>query len=427
MPSIKKNSVLENNEDNIIRASKKITKTSLRNMPVQATEINGLAPPSAPKMTMFKTSQTANAARNPDMAIRSAVVSEDQVKEYSNEFIAMLDLILATLLKLITYQREGTIANRASEDPIYFEELHGRHIPVPSKYVVGSGRTKGSKNKPKPETASHPKISQFFAPSLWQATNNEDDMESKEVEEDLQGAEEPPRFFSNMSETAKKAPPSQAYSSLSDLARIARVQRSMNGDDDRSEHDTIPPSEYGSDGEIPHFRLYGNAERFNPPSDDGSDSSSSGSDGGSDSGSDSGSDIEDAYHDFSRRAPQPSPLVDIIIQLLTLLNKADAYYNGRVRKNINSIDRVDIDTITNRLENIVIQFNRINHEYLVIHIENGSQLFGSLFKAFDKFRTDVLSGLKGYSPARRGGAMTYGSVPTHFNSVIRKIPTKYLL
>jgi len=89
---------------------------------------------------------------------------------------------------------------------------------------------------------------------------------------------------------------------------------------------------------------------------------------------------------------------------------------------------VDIDTITNRLENIVIQFNRINHEYLVIHIENGSQLFGSLFKAFDKFRTDVLSGLKGYSPARRGGAMmTYGSVPTHFNSVIRQIPTKYLL
>jgi hypothetical protein len=193
MPVIKQNKILASNPDSVYSASKQLQTLSLRNM--------------------------GNNTQNPDTAIKSSIILKDGVSNDANDFLSSLDILDSNLELIVSYVGMGINLFNTSN---FAGRFNARRHLLPAQTraleelnynpISGSGRPKGSKNKPKTIP-----VQQQTIPSLWNATSAEENMEMKQQEEIAEQGNEWLDFYNQFGSAPNQPPASIAYGSLSSM------------------------------------------------------------------------------------------------------------------------------------------------------------------------------------------------------------------
>lgn len=349
----------------------------------------------------------SNNMSNPDTSIASAIILKDDVKDDSNDFIAGLNILETNLQQIIAYvnQSEKMTLQNTGRTFLYPDPKNLNKIPNYNP-VSGAGRKKGSKNKPK---------NLPLEPSLLDADNAEENMDVQHQQQDLIGNEWAD-FYANMG----SAP-------IEPLSSVAIGKQ---------EYPEYPDAVEESDDEVE--AISGEldtpetiARDLNPPNDS--------------------SDDEDDEDDFIFPTTNENPLINSMVRVSELITRLNVNFNGKIKRNINMLDKLDVQSIANESENVARTFNKIKGEYIGFTIENGDIFYETMLSRMNKLRTDILIAVKSYAPKRqqggmmsqnmmsRGGVISGGSyatspmgynspvIPTIYNSYVRNCPTKYLM
>ena len=410
-------------------------------------------------------SNMANGSLNPDVA--SNIIysgKEAKAKTYSTQFISGLEQIKLLFLSIITYQKQGVrdlVNTYGIDNPIiqpliqdYADEPiqlpHDINKPPKKRFniplenlnpnrVVGSGRPKGSKNRPK-NISGIPDIRDIMAStssnSMWGTMGTEADMTSPQLnQQNLQGALPASRFSPNI----QGAPlPSVATTSISSRPNPSNSVHSVHSANSGNQSDSDSESDnesVSSQGSVATGNMMGNLFNSPDPSDD---------------------EFEEDEPIFGPniKLPKKLPIADAIIKASSMVEKVNVYFLGKLKPIFNYLDQLEIDKIIQVIGETNNDFNHINHVYIADIVENGDMVYDVLRTRFKKLILDVYISYKGYAPPvpsfsiptlgsniprfketpkpfndsiKTGAGMTDRFIPTHFNKNIRSIPTKYLL
>jgi len=434
MPVIKQNKILASNPDSIYSASKQVQTLSLRNM--------------------------RNNTGNPDTAIKSSIILRDNVSNDVNDFLSSLDILDSNFELIVSYVGMGiNLFNKSNFDGKF--NVRRGFLPEQEKAleelnynpISGSGRKKGSKNKPKLVV-----VGQQTIPSLWNATSAEEKMEEKQQDEIAEDGNEWYDFYSSFGSAPTQPPASVAYGSLSGMYQdtpsyledaveesddeadainaslgITNPSITMGTADDSSDEE----SDEESDDEVSaNVSLPSSASRYNPSSPSGS--SPSGSSGSSTS-------LVSDISTLRNPLPNENPLINSLVKVAEMITKMNVFFNGKIKRNINMLDKLEVQKIASESESVARTFNKIDGEYISINVENGQVFYDNLLAKMNKLRTDVMISVKSYAPTRQGakammGAGMYGGsyhtspiglnapiIPSVYSANVRRCPTKYLM
>jgi len=449
MPVIKQNKILASNPDSIFSASKRIQTMSLRNM--------------------------TNNTSNPDTAVKSAITLKDGVINDANEFLSGLDILDTNLNQIIAYVNAGEeLFSRVnfgttSYNPYANMRSRTRALAEDLNYnpVSGSGRPKGSKNKPK-----EMEVGQQTIPSLWGATNAEEKMEMPHQEDIGQDGTEWADFYSSMAGAPINPPASVAYGSLSSMyqSNPEYLDNAVEESDDEAEAvsgsagvetETTPSVTMGtaddadsSDDEMSYSSFGARTKSTNAPST--KSSSSKGTPPDDDDEDPEGTAGTSSWGDESFKNPVPNenPLINSMVRVSELITRLNVNFNGKIKRNINMLDKLDVQALASKSEEVAKTFNKISGEYIGQHIENGVIFYDTMLIRMNKLRTDILIAVKSYTPKKQGAGMMSDSmrggassgagmcggsfqtspmgynapnIHTIYNSYVRSCPTKYLM
>jgi hypothetical protein len=151
---------------------------------------------------------------------------------------------------------------------------------------------------------------------------------------------------------------------------------------------------------------------------------------------DEGDDI--LLNDLKDTYVKPNTVILIISKLISLISKANILFNGRIKKNINYFDKLDIQDMADKVETIVETHDKTPLEVINISVSNGNELVDALKKSLDKLYNDVAIAIKSYSSQRQQGGSRRAPKMVHQKAGISNInmnplskykncPTKYLL
>jgi hypothetical protein len=124
-----------------------------------------------------------------------------------------------------------------------------------------------------------------------------------------------------------------------------------------------------------------------------------------------------------------NPVLFTMTKLIALISKANILFNARIKKNINYFDRLDVEDMANKIDDLQTKFNYTNFEVVEIYLDNGEALVNAVASAFDKLYNDVAIAVKSYAQkAQSGGSISGGSLKKlSFQEFYKNCPTKYLL
>jgi hypothetical protein len=457
MPVIKQNKILASNPDSVYSASKKVQTMSLRNM--------------------------TNNTGNPDTAVKSAITLKDGVINDANEFLSGLDILDTNLNQIIAYVNAGeelfSRVNFATSAYNPYANMRRRNPSLVEfenyNPVSGSGRPKGSKNKSK-----EVQVGQQTIPSLWGATSAEENMELPLQQQNELFGNEWADFYSSMGSAPIDPPASVAYGSLSGMYQTEPeyLENAVEESDDEAEavsgaSGTEPASvtmgtadDSSSDDEMSYSSFGARTKSTNAPS---SSRASSSKGTPPDDEDPEGTPSSSSWGDESFKNPVPNenPLINSMVRVSELITRLNVNFNGKIKRNINMLDKLDVQSLASKSEDVAKTFNKINGEYIGLQIENGVIFYDTMLARMNKLRTDILIAVKSYAPKKQGagmmsdsmrggassgagamsagagamsaGAMCGGSfqtspmgynapnIPTIYNSFVRSCPTKYLM
>lgn len=427
MPVIKQNKILASNPDSVYSASKQLQTLSLRNM--------------------------GNNTQNPDTAIKSSIILKDGVSNDANDFLSSLDILDSNLELIVSYVGMGINLFNTSN---FAGRFNARRHLLPAQTraleelnynpISGSGRPKGSKNKPKTIP-----VQQQTIPSLWNATSAEENMEMKQQEEIAEQGNEWLDFYNQFGSAPNQPPASIAYGSLSSMYQTSPsfLEDAVEESDDEAEAinaslglPSVPmgTADDSSDEEsessistksLPSFG-YTNS---NAPSDPSSSSSS---------GSSSPTSLVSTISTLRNPLPNENPLINSLVKVAEMITKMNVFFNGKIKKNINMLDKLEVQKIASETEDVAKTFNKIDGEYISINVENGAVFYDNLLAKMNKLRTDIMVAVKSYAPQRQGAKTMMGAgmggsyhtspiglnasvIPSIYSTYVRSCPTKYLM
>jgi hypothetical protein len=124
-----------------------------------------------------------------------------------------------------------------------------------------------------------------------------------------------------------------------------------------------------------------------------------------------------------------NPMLFTMTKLIALISKANILFNARIKKNINYFDRLDVEDMANKVDDLQTKFNFTMFELVEIYLDNGEALVKAVINAFDKLYNDVAIAVKSYAQkAQSGGSISGGSLKKlSFQEFYKNCPTKYLL
>ena len=124
-----------------------------------------------------------------------------------------------------------------------------------------------------------------------------------------------------------------------------------------------------------------------------------------------------------------NPILFTLTKLIALISKANILFNARIKKNINYFDRLDVEDMANKIDDLQNKFNFTQFQIAELYLDNGEALIGAVTSAFDKLYNDVAIAVKSYAQkAQSGGSISGGSLKKlSFQEFYRNCPTKYLL
>jgi hypothetical protein len=124
-----------------------------------------------------------------------------------------------------------------------------------------------------------------------------------------------------------------------------------------------------------------------------------------------------------------NPMLYLITKIISLISKANILFNGRIKKNINYFDRLDVQDMAEKVEKLVEQSNNSGLDVVNLYLDNGPELVDALTNALNKLYLDVSIAVKSYAPsAQSGGSISGGSLrKMGFQEFYKNCPTKYLL
>lgn len=102
-------------------------------------------------------------------------------------------------------------------------------------------------------------------------------------------------------------------------------------------------------------------------------------------------------------SPSLNPIISVLTKLTTLIAKQSVLFNGRIKKNINYLDRVEIDNLVNAVNKSISLFNQIDFDFISVVINNGNNMIGNVVNAFNKLSRDVYLGSQSYTTTYKGG------------------------
>lgn len=107
-------------------------------------------------------------------------------------------------------------------------------------------------------------------------------------------------------------------------------------------------------------------------------------------------------------SPNVNPIISTLTKLISLITKQNVLFNGKIKKNINSLDRLDVEDLINKLNKVIINLQSIpNQSYISVSIENGYEMLKQLYDSLNKLSADVGNGVYSYTSKLRGGSRHY--------------------
>jgi len=126
---------------------------------------------------------------------------------------------------------------------------------------------------------------------------------------------------------------------------------------------------------------------------------------------------------------ESNPLLYLLTKLISLVSRTNILFNGRIKKNINYFDRLDVQDMADKIDQLRSNYNSVHWDVVSIYLDNGEDIVGSLGDALNKLYLDVTIAVKSYAPsAQSGGSISGGSLQKMgFQEFYKNCPTKYLL
>jgi hypothetical protein len=102
-------------------------------------------------------------------------------------------------------------------------------------------------------------------------------------------------------------------------------------------------------------------------------------------------------------SPTLNPIISVLTKLTTLIAKQSVLFNGRIKKNINFLDRVELDNLVNAVNKTIALFNQIDFDFIAVVINNGNNMINNVVNAFNKLSRDLYLGAQSYTTTYKGG------------------------
>jgi len=106
-------------------------------------------------------------------------------------------------------------------------------------------------------------------------------------------------------------------------------------------------------------------------------------------------------------SPSLNPIISVLTKLTTLIAKQSVFFNGRIKKNINYLDRVELDNLVNSVNKSISLFNQIDFYFIAVVINNGNNMINNVVNAFNKLSKDLYLGAQSYTTAYKGGMILH--------------------
>lgn len=101
--------------------------------------------------------------------------------------------------------------------------------------------------------------------------------------------------------------------------------------------------------------------------------------------------------------PTLNPIISVLTKLTTLIAKQSVLFNGRIKKNINFLDRVELDNLVNAVNKSIALFNAVDFDFIAVVINNGNNMINNVVNAFNKLSKDLYLGAQSYTTTYKGG------------------------
>lgn len=102
-------------------------------------------------------------------------------------------------------------------------------------------------------------------------------------------------------------------------------------------------------------------------------------------------------------SPTLNPIISVLTKLTTLIAKQSVLFNGRIKKNINYLDRVELDNLVNAVNKSIALFNAVDFDFIAVVINNGNNMLNNVVNAFNKLSRDLYLGAQSYTTTYKGG------------------------
>jgi hypothetical protein len=130
--------------------------------------------------------------------------------------------------------------------------------------------------------------------------------------------------------------------------------------------------------------------------------------------------------------PIENSIIGLLVDTATLIQQANTFFNGKIKKHITMLSSQNIDSIVGLVTTIKQEFdgfyNSDIQRYLHSQFANGQELVDDIRNKLDKLQIDVAIGTRS-SAIQFVGATGAGRgfVPLKVHAPFRAIPTKYAL
>jgi len=102
--------------------------------------------------------------------------------------------------------------------------------------------------------------------------------------------------------------------------------------------------------------------------------------------------------------PSVNPIIGTITKLISLISKLGILFNGRIKRNINLLDRMSVEEMITNFNKVVSNLETINLNYIIVGIENGFEMLSSLFSTLNKISDGINIGVQSYTASVKGGS-----------------------
>jgi hypothetical protein len=394
----------------------------------------------------ISTANLENLSRNPDIVDKK---NPDNVNLSYNvdEFLKSLSELQDNILLLRGYVDENELTWRGLN--VNIPNRRRPNIPIKQKKITIPQGTviSGSGRKPKEIPRKQSLRSRLLKNNLGEADEENEREDAMEEKHSLLSLKEPPRFTKKFIQRPE----------LSRKAMSADIK-----EDELNEGLTSHIAPFSRDYREKYIRkTYSIGDEDNPTIDErligGAGTDSDGSSDGSESDADS-ENTEEYYARQAREADENdldredddddddpdlrirnaedniakhNPILHLLSKISTLLTNTTIIFNGKVKKNFNKIERLEVDDIDDALADTLDEWYNLDYSILIYKLVGGSDLYKAIDSKFDKLRITVLTAIKSYAPIRQGGGMHHYSggtmMLTGFNKGQKNNPTKYLL